>query len=368
MDGTFSTPDLNAEILNWIAVAKGDVMGHPFHGNQYQTGAGSSVHIPSGIHTINGKNVTIARGENLVYAHLSGANLSGTNLSGANLYRANLSKANLRDTNLSAAVLKSANLRGAELINANVVNTNLSGASLYGANLRSAVLSSSDLSNADLTNADLTNTYLNGADLSNADLSGATLGNTTANMDTILPRTHEVVNGFVVARVTKGDLPGHPFRGNQYSGGTASDLATAVQDRVTMATGLLSPGEETLDKEKVAETITSLRDQAESHDKIAAEHRATISDLKALIALNEDAAQTHERAKVDALYASDLVSDYVNPEASFGSEQSAVDYLVSDGGEVANALSNATEVATEAAGATEAANRAPYKSLQVTAE
>ena len=38
MDDTFSTPDLNAEILNWIAVAKGDVMGHPFHGNQYSDG------------------------------------------------------------------------------------------------------------------------------------------------------------------------------------------------------------------------------------------------------------------------------------------------------------------------------------------
>jgi hypothetical protein len=31
--------DLNAEILNWIAFAKGDVVGHEFHGNQYTDGA-----------------------------------------------------------------------------------------------------------------------------------------------------------------------------------------------------------------------------------------------------------------------------------------------------------------------------------------
>jgi len=39
MDDTFSTPDLNAEILNWIAVAKGDLPGHEFRGNQYTTGS-----------------------------------------------------------------------------------------------------------------------------------------------------------------------------------------------------------------------------------------------------------------------------------------------------------------------------------------
>jgi hypothetical protein len=27
--------NLNSEILNWVQVAKGDVPGHPFHGNQY---------------------------------------------------------------------------------------------------------------------------------------------------------------------------------------------------------------------------------------------------------------------------------------------------------------------------------------------
>lgn len=41
MDDTFSTPDLDAEILNWIAVAKGDLPGHDFHGNQYTTGYGA---------------------------------------------------------------------------------------------------------------------------------------------------------------------------------------------------------------------------------------------------------------------------------------------------------------------------------------
>jgi len=38
MDSHLSTPDLNAEILNWIAVAKGDLPGHAFHGNQYSDG------------------------------------------------------------------------------------------------------------------------------------------------------------------------------------------------------------------------------------------------------------------------------------------------------------------------------------------
>jgi len=43
MDDTFSTLDLNAEILKWIAVAKGDVMGHPFHGNQHTSASAVGV-------------------------------------------------------------------------------------------------------------------------------------------------------------------------------------------------------------------------------------------------------------------------------------------------------------------------------------
>jgi len=166
----------------------------------------------------------------------------------------------------------------------------------------------------------------------------------------------------------KGDSPGHEFRGNQYTAHTASDLAAAAQERVVVGTGLLTPSEDAIDKEKVAETLTSLRDQADRHGEIATEHRATIRDLKALIALNEEAAQTHERAKDEALYASDLVHDFVNPEASFGSEQSAVDYLADGQGETDGQLRNAVEAAIEAAEDTSAANRAPYKSLQVTAE
>jgi len=68
------------------------------------------------------------------------------------------------------------------------------------------------------------------------------------------------------------------------------------------------------------------------------------------------------------LYASDLVYDFVNPEATFGSEQNAVDALVSGDGDGERQLRNVAEVATEAAEDTSAANRAPYKSLQVTAE
>jgi len=33
--------DINSEITKWIAIAKGDLPGHPFHGNQYREGSGS---------------------------------------------------------------------------------------------------------------------------------------------------------------------------------------------------------------------------------------------------------------------------------------------------------------------------------------
>jgi hypothetical protein len=39
MDSRFSTDNLNAEILSWVLIAKGDVVGHEFHGNQYTAAA-----------------------------------------------------------------------------------------------------------------------------------------------------------------------------------------------------------------------------------------------------------------------------------------------------------------------------------------
>ena len=170
----FSNNELLKSVSNY-PIAKGDLPGHPFHGNQYQTGAWSGTSVPTGIHTINGKDVTIA----------PGAKLFKANLDGANLQNAKLSKANL-----IGAILWSANLSGAELNHANLINAHLNRADLYRANL----------SGASLTGADLSNTDLSGANLLHADLSGADLTGARGDKDTKLPSTHEVVNGFVVER------------------------------------------------------------------------------------------------------------------------------------------------------------------------
>lgn len=148
-------------------LTKGDLPGHPFHGNQYQQGSGTSV--PSGIHTINGKDVTIAPRANLSNANLYGADLTGVDLSNANLLNASLFNADLRYADLTGADLSKANLRSA------------------------------DLTSADLTNTNLTNTNLTGANLSDTNLYHANLTGTRGDENTKLPPTHEVVNGFVVA-------------------------------------------------------------------------------------------------------------------------------------------------------------------------
>jgi len=191
------------------AVAKGDLPGHPFHGNQYQDGSGGS--IPTGIHTINGKDVIIAdranlRNANLTHANLQDAHLSVANMGGANLGGANLNGVWLYRANLSSAYMVSAELHGANLRNAKLTSADLRGASLSSANLFRANLTGANLTNANLTNADL-----RGADLTNADLRGANLTNTKGDEKTKLPDTHEVVGGLVVARISKGDLPGDLF-------------------------------------------------------------------------------------------------------------------------------------------------------------
>jgi uncharacterized protein YjbI with pentapeptide repeats len=163
MASGFHTGELLKSTSNY-PVAKGDVMGHAFHGNQYQTGTSLGT-VPTGIHTINGKDVTIAPGANLTNANLRGANLYWANLHNANLSGAKLNNANLYQASLGYAKLTNANLQDANLSNANLLNANL-----YGANL---------------SNADLTGAYLKGA---------------TANENTKLPDTHEVVNGFVVEK------------------------------------------------------------------------------------------------------------------------------------------------------------------------
>ena len=166
----------NNELL--YPITKGDVAGHPFHGNQYQDGSGTSV--PSGVHTINGENFTIAPRADLSGANLLTANLKGADLSGADLSNATLSVADLSGADLSGADLRYANLRGASLPLAD----------LRGANLRGARLNRADLYGANLC----------GADLSNTDLSSANLSSTFGNENTKLPPTHEVVNGFIVKR------------------------------------------------------------------------------------------------------------------------------------------------------------------------
>ena len=167
------------------------------------------------------------------------------------------------------------------------------------------------------------------------------------------------------SEILKGDLPGHPFRGNQYATYTASELADAVTGRATLADAF-SNGD-TIDKEAAKETETSLRDQAQRHEEIAAEHRATISDLKSLISLHEEAAQAHERAKDKADYAAGMVSGYTTPTETFGSEQKAADFAMDDI-DTSMPLQGSIEEAREASDASEAANRAPYKSLQVSTE
>ena len=86
MTNPFSSNELLKSVSNY-PIAKGDLPGHVFHGNQYQDGSGGSIprSIPTGIHTINGKDVTIAPDANLSGANLSEANLSGADMAGANL-------------------------------------------------------------------------------------------------------------------------------------------------------------------------------------------------------------------------------------------------------------------------------------------
>jgi hypothetical protein len=148
--------------LSTYPVRKGDVPGHPFHGNQYQKGTGGTRGIPTGIHTINGKDVIIA---------------PRADLREASLYRASLYEANLNGANLHLADLSHANLSGADLQDAD-----LSGADLYWANLRYANLS--------------------GANLRYANLRGAELSETKGDEKTLLPSSHEVVDGFVVEKET----------------------------------------------------------------------------------------------------------------------------------------------------------------------
>jgi len=176
MSNPFSTDSLAPNFAKAFAILKGDTPGHQFHGNQYQSG------IPSGVHTINGKNVIIAP-----KTDLSGAKLRDANLRGADLQLANLQEARLIGANLQEANLQGANLGGAFLISADLSNANLSGSDLRGANLINALLEQADMSNADLRSADLRS-----ANMSNAHLDG-----TTGDENTKLPSGYEVVNGFV---------------------------------------------------------------------------------------------------------------------------------------------------------------------------
>lgn len=37
--------DLNSEIINWVKIAKGDLPGHPFHGNQWTSAQEANDHL-----------------------------------------------------------------------------------------------------------------------------------------------------------------------------------------------------------------------------------------------------------------------------------------------------------------------------------
>jgi hypothetical protein len=173
----FHSNELLKSLSNY-PVAKGDLPGHPFHGNQYQDGLAGS--IPKGVHTINGENVTIAPGANLANVDLNNANLQGANLNRANLTRADLATANLRGADLFHANLTGANMGWADLTNAQLTRANMAVVNLRGANLTGA--------------------SLNGADLTGAYLRDANLTGARGDKDTKLPDTHEVVDGFVVRR------------------------------------------------------------------------------------------------------------------------------------------------------------------------
>ena len=118
-------------------LTKGDTPGHAFHGNQYQTGqsGGESLgSLPSGVHTINGKDFTIAPNADLTLARMMNANLVRADLNNADLFGASLQGADLRGANLEGASLMSASLEGADLRGANIKDASLIHADLRGAN------------------------------------------------------------------------------------------------------------------------------------------------------------------------------------------------------------------------------------------
>ena len=296
MTNTLVTGNIETAILKWIAplfpqesaVEKGDLPGHEFHGNQYQDGSGTSV--PNGIHTINGQDVIIAPYTNLRSANLYGANLTNVNLRSADLRNANLTgadlsdaglhnavlsgatlvKANLTDARLGATNLTDADLRYADLYNANLIKADLTGANLTGANLTRAYLGGANLSRANLSDANLTRADLSGANLRFTELRGAYFNGTKGDERTLLPDTHEVVDGFVVERVTKGDSLGHPFRGNQHTHGEAGSAANEAHQG---AQSLLRAAENGGQHPEDEDVVLKPRDFAEIHADQSSIHR-----------------------------------------------------------------------------------------------
>ena len=253
----------------------------------------------------------------LTGAFLTRATLNSANLEGANLSSATLTNAYLLNANLTGANLTGANLTGAGLTKANLTGANLTGSYLYGTNLTGAHLNGANLTNADLTNANLTGAYLNsanlgganlggaklwgavlsGADLTNADLTVADLNNALLNGAngsdrTVLPESSQwkVDNNKIVSKagatsltkgetneveydlgnatdwkvawaspptkvVTKGDVKGHEFHGNQYTGGLGGE-ANPLSDKEKedlntwseIADGMGGPSRDALEK------------------------------------------------------------------------------------------------------------------------
>ena len=158
-------------------LTKGDTPGHAFHGNQYQTGqsGGESLgSLPSGVHTINGKDLTIAPNADLTLARMMNANLVRADLNNADLFSASLNGADLRGANLKDASLMYADLRGANL---------------EGADLRGATLYMTHFGNANLDGADL-----RGVNMRDAFIEGSTFEGAKINTRTKFPDTNEFVN------------------------------------------------------------------------------------------------------------------------------------------------------------------------------
>jgi hypothetical protein len=176
------TTDALLRGLSRYPVAKGDLVGHPFHGNQYRRDVIGSTHEVNGY--------KIHAESDLANANLSEAELQYTNLQDADLSKADVSYADMTGCLAHDLIAEGANFDGADL----------TGAVLMGANLRNTVFTGVTLAGTDLRDADFSGADLRGSNLSTARLA-AQDGTKGARGDgyTQLPKGYGVDdNGFIV--------------------------------------------------------------------------------------------------------------------------------------------------------------------------